>query len=245
MEREWRSRRADTEPAPRTARPPEPSLASAIGNQRMGRYLHALARAPDPPAPAPVTPAPAGGTEAGKAAPKEDLAKATIKQAVGSASAPNKGPDVEVVRKLLSAAGYDDPNLEVAIQRFQRVVVGLTPSKADGQVDPNRRHVQGPQAVLPARRQAAAERRLGVPREPRSRRGGQAPRSLREGEGQDRSDRQREDHHGDPGADGGQARRGAAARPGAADGRAGRAAQAGAREARRGTQAASTTAARA
>ena len=90
----------------------------------MGRYLHALARAPDPPAP-------------DKAAPKEDLAKATIKQAVGAGVRPARPADVEVVKKLLSAAGYDDPNLEVAIQRFQRVVVGLAASKADGQVEPN------------------------------------------------------------------------------------------------------------
>ena len=75
MEREWRRRGADTAPAPRTASPPPLSLASAIGTQRMGRYLHALARTPDPPAPAPVTPAPAGGTEPVKDAPKQDLAE--------------------------------------------------------------------------------------------------------------------------------------------------------------------------
>jgi hypothetical protein len=129
VQREWRRRGADDAPARRAVDTPPPALASAIGNQRMGRYLRALARAPDPPAP--VTP------EAGKEAPKEDLAKATIKQAVGGAGAPSKDADVAVVKKLLAAAGYDDPNLEVAIQRFQRIVVGVAPSKADGRVDPN------------------------------------------------------------------------------------------------------------
>jgi hypothetical protein len=129
VERERRHRGAETTPARRTTRPPEPSLASAIGNLRMSRYYRALARAPDPPAPV-IAPEP------GKEAPKEDLAKATIKQAVG-AGAPNKDADVAVVKKLLAAAGYEDPNLEVAIQRFQRVVVGVAPSKADGRVDPN------------------------------------------------------------------------------------------------------------
>lgn len=131
MEREWHPHRADSPPTRTTTRPPEPSLASAIGNQRMGRYLRALARAPDPPTPAPVT-----APEAGKEAPKEDFAKATIKKAVG-AGAQSTGADVDVVKKLLAAAGYDDPNLEVAIQRFQRVVVGVAPSKADGRIDPN------------------------------------------------------------------------------------------------------------
>lgn len=121
MERVSQPRGAETAPARRTTRPPESPFASAIGNQRMGRYLRALARAPDPPTPAP---------------PLQDLAKATIKQAVG-AGAPNKDADVQVVTKLLATAGYDDPNLEVAIQRFQRVVVGVAPSKADGRVDPN------------------------------------------------------------------------------------------------------------
>ena len=134
MEREWRRRGADTEPAPRKRALP-PSLASAFGNQRMGRYLHALARAPTLPRRR-RSPLRRRARRAGQGRPEGRPRKATIKQAVG-AGVTGKAADIEVVTKLLSAAGYDDPNLEVAIQRFQRVVVGLSLSKADGRVDPN------------------------------------------------------------------------------------------------------------
>ena len=135
MEREWRRRGADTAPpqgqrALLRRRSPRRSATSGwadISTRSRARLTLPRRRR---------SPLAGRGTEPGKAAPKEDLAKATIKQAVG-AGVTGKAADVEVVKKLLSAAGYDDPNLEVAIQRFQRVVVGLEPAKADGRVDPN------------------------------------------------------------------------------------------------------------
>ena len=54
-----------------------------------------------------------------------------------SAAASQAEPaDVAIVTTLLEAAGYTDLKLEVAIRRFQRIVVGLSPSRTDGRIEP-------------------------------------------------------------------------------------------------------------
>jgi hypothetical protein len=108
-------------------RPSTASLISAIGNRRMARYARTLSRDSAPtPAPAP----PGGVMDAAKS-----LANAVIKKPVGSRIKAEPA-DVAIVTTLLEAAGYTDLKLEVAIRRFQRIVVGLSPSRTDGRIEP-------------------------------------------------------------------------------------------------------------
>jgi hypothetical protein len=68
--------------------------------------------------------------------PAAAFASAKIGKSVGVGGA-NAAADVETIKRLLAAAGYDYPQVGVAIRRFQRTVVGVPRTSADGRIDRN------------------------------------------------------------------------------------------------------------
>jgi hypothetical protein len=120
VDREKLARPAPARPAAKPTGRPSPWLLSAIGNRGMNQVRELARRKRKPPASKDSTPAATG--------PK-------IKKSVG-AGGKNEAADVAVVRGLLDAAGFTDPKLHVAISRFQRSVMGLAPSHADGLIGP-------------------------------------------------------------------------------------------------------------